>query len=227
MVSHLVDTYQKYLERLTVKELEALLEQKKKNEVLKDLLAQKERLRHELRQVEEQIGQYEDKHLPKPEAPSVITGVGHRKTLKDYIVQVLSEAGKPLSPSEIQKRLPGAGYVSTSTNPRSFYNTVFQALQRYDVFVKGDRKYGLARTDSGGSEDRQTRGRLKDYIVQVLRDSRGPLKATEIASRVLIAGYKTDLGIEDLNQRVTATLKKYLNKDFDWDSQRYRLANGE
>ena len=30
--------------------------------------------------------------------------------------------------------------------------------------------------------------------------------------------------MDELNQRVSATLKKYLNKDFDWDSQRYRLA---
>ena len=31
--------------------------------------------------------------------------------------------------------------------------------------------------------------------------------------------------MEELVQRVSATLKKYLNKDFDWDSQRYRLAS--
>ena len=43
-------------------------------------------------------------------------------------------------------------------------------------------------------------------------------------SRVVIAGYDTDLEMEELNQRVAGTLKKYLNKDFDWDSQRYRLA---
>jgi hypothetical protein len=42
---------------------------------------------------------------------------------------------------------------------------------------------------------------------------------------VVIAGYETDLGMDELIQRVSATLKKYLNKDFEWDSQRYRLAS--
>ncbi len=51
------------------------------------------------------------------------------------------------------------------------------------------------------------------------------VKSSEIASRVIIAGYRTELNVDELNQRVSATLKKYLNKDFDWDSQRYRLAN--
>ena len=66
--------------------------------------------------------------------------------------------------------------------------------------------------------------RLKDYITDVLDKSKSPLKVSEIASRVVIAGYDTDLGMEELSQRVAGTLKKYLNKDFDWDSQRYRLA---
>ena len=58
----------------------------------------------------------------------------------------------------------------------------------------------------------------------MLDKSKSPLKVSEIASRVVIAGYDTDLGMEELSQRVAGTLKKYLNKDFDWDSQRYRLA---
>ena len=66
--------------------------------------------------------------------------------------------------------------------------------------------------------------RLKDFIIEVLSQASGPLKVSEIASRVVIAGYRTDLDMDELTQRVSATLKKYLNSDFEWDSQRYRLA---
>ena len=59
----------------------------------------------------------------------------------------------------------------------------------------------------------------KDKIKEV----RGALKASEIASSVLIAGYQTDLDQDGLAQRVSATLKKHLNEVFDWDSQRYKL----
>jgi hypothetical protein len=120
--------------------------------------------------------------------------------------------------------------MSSSTNPRSFYNTVFQALQRYEAFEKEGKKYRLA--DSAVKRDvvvpeilPKNKTRLKDYIIDVLSQAAGPLKVSEIASRVVIAGYDTELGIDELNQRVSATLKKYLNKDFEWDSQRYRLMS--
>ena len=44
------------------------------------------------------------------------------------------------------------------------------------------------------------------------------------SSRTGSTGKEMDLEMEELSQRVAGTLKKYLNKDFDWDSQRYRLA---
>ncbi len=151
-----------------------------------------------------------------------------KKNLKDYIAQVLLQANEPLSPSDIQKQLPEVGYVSNSTNPRSFYNTVFQALQRYDIFEKEHKKYGLSDEALRANGVREIlpkkKTRLKDYIIEVLDKADQPLKVSEIASRVVIAGYDTDLEMDELNQRVSATLKKYLNKDFDWDSQRYRLA---
>lgn len=228
----------KMLDSLSIRELEELLELKKKNTQLADLLRTRDCLRLELRRIEDSIESFE--RLSKQEAersgetaepgPSFLIG-RRRKNLKDYIAQVLLEAGEALSPSEIQRRLPGAGYQSSSTNPRSFYNTVFQALQRYEAFQKEGKRYRLG--DEAVRPDAQVapeilprkKTRLKDFIVDVLSHSTGPLKVSEIASRVVIAGYETELGIDELTQRVSATLKKYLNKDFEWDSQRYRLAS--
>ncbi len=238
----------KYFEQLTVRELEDLLERKKKNQKLGDLLRDRERLRLELRRVEDSIDAFErspnnqfpriQDGMPPDRAgttvgedplgkPSFLTGK-RRKNLKDFIAQVLLEAGSALSPSDIQKRLAQVGYVSNSSNPRSFYNTVFQALQRYDIFEKENKKYqlsGEALKDNGVKEILpKKKTRLKDFIVEVLDRAESPLKVSEIASRVVISGYQTDLGMDELSQRVSATLKKYLNKDFDWDSQRYKLA---
>lgn len=266
---------QSYLEQLTVREIEEILEHKRKNRALAELLRERDRLRLELRHVEDEIEAVEKAHRRQDASGEIPTGgrrspdgdgavgagrvggarggapasfaVGsgpeplvdgdgprsflagkRKKNLKDYIAQVLLEAGEPLSPSDIQRRLPGVGYTSSSTNPRSFYNTVFQALQRYDIFTKEHKKYRL--TDGAVKEDGvreilpKHKTRLKDYIIEVLDQSESPLKVSEIASRVVIAGYDTDLEMDELNQRVSATLKKYLNKDFDWDSQRYKLT---
>lgn len=229
----------KLLESLTIKDLEDLLELKKKNTQLSDLLKERDRLRLELRRVEDSIEAVErvsaQDALERAEeglqagGPSFLAG-RRKKNLKDFIAQVLLEAGEPLSPSEIQRRLPDAGYQSSSTNPRSFYNTVFQALQRYEAFQKEGRKYCLS--ESTIKNDTivpeilpKNKTRLKDFIIEVLTQASGPLKVSEIASRVVISGYDTDLSMDELNQRVSATLKKYLNKDFEWDSQRYRLMS--
>lgn len=229
----------KSLESLTLRELEDLIELKRRNNAVGDLVRERDRLRLELKRVEDSIETHE--RLAQKEAEAQRTQqqaeiakesflVGRkRKNLKDYIAQVLHEAGGPLSPSEIQDRLPAAGYESTSTNPRSFYNTVFQALQRYEIFHKESKKYRLAETAFHGEKPiheilPRQKTRLKDFIIQVLGASPSPLKVSEIASRVVMEGYETDLSMDELNQRVSATLKKYLNRDFDWDSQRYRLA---
>ena len=228
----------KWLDSLTLKELEELLELKKKNTQLADLLRDRDRLRLELRRIEDAIETFEKLSAQEaqrvseaPEAaPSFLTGK-RKRNLKDFIAQVLLEAGESLSPSEIQRRLPQVGYQSSSTNPRSFYNTVFQALQRYEAFQKEGKRYRLqddaVRTDAVVAPEilPKKKTRLKDYIIDVLSHSSGPLKVSEIASRVVIGGYETDLGMDELTQRVSATLKKYLNKDFEWDSQRYRLAS--
>ncbi|MBI4602228.1 MAG: hypothetical protein HY721_09735 [Planctomycetes bacterium] len=229
----------KLIDSLTVKDLEELLELKKKNTQLADLLRERDRLRLELRRIEDSIAALErlnaqsavekEERATPDNAPSFLAG-RRKKNLKDYIAQVLLDAGEALSPSEIQRRLPEAGYASSSTNPRSFYNTVFQALQRYEAFEKEGRKYRLK--DGAVREDAvvpeilpKEKTRLKDFIIQVLSRAAGPLKVSEIASRVVIEGYETDLSMDELTQRVSATLKKYLNKDFEWDSQRYRLAS--
>ena len=243
---------EKNIQDLTVRELEELLERKKGNETIAELIRQRDHLRRELRQVEDQIeliersgksGGVEGLSVPAQQgdsyggsyAPGVDQTAGHsflagkrKNNLKDYIAQVLLQAHGPLSASEIQRELPDVGYVSSSTNPRSFYNTVFQALQRYDIFVKEKKKYRLSaeafREDGVREILPKKKTRLKDYITDVLDKSQSPLKVSEISSRVVIAGYDTDLEMEELSQRVAGTLKKYLNKDFDWDSQRYRLA---
>jgi len=230
---------QKLIDSLTLRDLEDLIELKRKNNSIQELMRERDRLRLELKRIEDSIESIEKMNLREAETrqleeeentrkPSFLSG-RKKKNLKDFIAQVLVDAGEPLSPSEIQRRLPEVGYCSTSSNPRSFYNTVFQALQRYEIFQKDNKKYRL--TETAFHDEKpvpeilpKKKTRLKDYIIQVLGTSRGPLKVSEIASRVIMEGYKTDLGMDELNQRVSATLKKYLNKDFDWDSQRYRLA---
>lgn len=231
---------QKVIESLTVRDLEDLLELKRKNNAISELMRDRDRLRLELKRVEDSIEAMERLSLKEAErrqveeqqdgkqGPNFLIGK-KKKNLKDFIAQVLMNAGGALSPSEIQRRLPDVGYESTSINPRSFYNTVFQALQRYEIFQKENKKYRLA--DCAFQNEKpvteilpKKKTRLKDYIIQVLGASTNPLKVSEITSRVIMEGYKTDLGMDELNQRVSATLKKYLNKDFDWDSQRYRLA---
>jgi len=227
----------KLLESLTIRELEEILELKKRNTDLGDLLKERDRLRLELRHVEDSIETIErlSREEAKREAETAKPGTSFlagrkKRNLKDYIAQVLLEAGEPLSPSEIQRRLPAAGYMSSSTNPRSFYNTVFQALQRYEAFEKEGKRYRLSdrtlRQNATVPEILpKKKTRLKDYIIEVLSNAAGPLKVSEISSRVVIAGYETDLSMDELTQRVSATMKKYLNKEFEWDSQRYRLAN--
>ena len=243
---------EKKIEELTVRELEELLHQKKSNKTIAALLKERDLLRLELRRLEDQIEVIERSGESGQEAQADSSqrddpfGSGSRRggveegdgrsflagkrknNLKDYIAQVLLQAKGPLSASEIQRELPDVGYVSSSTNPRSFYNTVFQALQRYDIFIKERKKYRLSdealRDDGVRQILPKKKTRLKDYITDVLDKAGAPLKVSEIASRVVIAGYDTDLEMEELNQRVAGTLKKYLNKDFDWDSQRYRLA---
>ncbi|HVR75209.1 MAG TPA: hypothetical protein VMT52_12790 [Planctomycetota bacterium] len=223
---------------MSIKDLEELLELKKKNTQLVDLLRDRDRLRLELRRIEDSIealerlsAQEAEKGHGADDAPGPNFLARKRKrNLKDYIAQVLVEAGEALSPSEIQRRLPQAGYESNSTNPRSFYNTVFQALQRYEAFEKDGKKYRLSdgamrRTDVVPEILPRNKTRLKDFIIDVLSRASGPLKVSEIASRVVIAGYETELQMDELTQRVSATLKKYLNRDFEWDSQRYRLAS--
>lgn len=236
MLSHLP---KKWIDSLTIKDLEDLLDLKKRNVQLSDLLRERERLRLELRRIEDSIESVErlsqaeqaQRTAEAPEPQNSFLSGRRKKNLKDYIAQVLLEAREPLSPSEIQRRLPEVGYQSSSTNPRSFYNTVFQALQRYEAFAKEGKRYKLSDeslpADEGPPQEilPRKKTRLKDFIVEVLGQSSGPLKVSEIASRVVIAGYETDLGMDELTQRVSATLKKYLNKDFEWDSQRYRLAS--
>lgn len=234
---------QKYIDHLTVRDLEDLIELKKRNGEISELLREREKLRLELKRIEDTIEQMERSQIKsmeerrQEEVANGDTGStadflkGRRKkNLKDYIAQVLMEANEPLSPADIQRRLPEVGYTSSSTNPRSFYNTVFQALQRYEIFQKEHKKYKLA--DEAFQGDKpvveilpKKKTRLKDFIIQVLSEANAPLKVSEIASRVVISGYQTELEMDELTQRVAATLKKYLNKDFDWDSQRYRLAS--
>jgi len=229
----------KLIESLTLRDLEDLIELKRKNNAISELMRDRDRLRLELKRVEDSIEALErlsmreaesrQKEEEEKNAKASFLAGKKKKNLKDFIAQVLMEAGEPLSPSDIQKRLPAIGYLSTSTNPRSFYNTVFQALQRYEIFQKDNKKYRLNDSAFHGEKPvseilPKKKTRLKDYIIQVLGNSQSPLKVSEIASRVVMEGYKTDLGMDELNQRVSATLKKYLNKDFDWDSQRYRLA---
>jgi len=252
-----------YLESLSVRDLEELLERKKNVPQLSELMRERDQLRLELRRIEDRIASLERETRARRAtrggadgarsgveplvgsgsasrnsggdgvesaacAPSFLAGK-RKKNLKDYIAQVLLQSDEPMSPSDIQRRLPEVGYVSSSTNPRSFYNTVFQALQRYDIFEKEHKKYRLSDAALKANGVREIlpkkKTRLKDYIIEVLDKADQPLKASEIASRVVIAGYDTDLEMDELNQRVSATLKKYLNKDFDWDSQRYRLAH--
>ncbi len=237
---------QKYVDLLTIRDLEDLIELKRRNGALSELIRERDRLRLELKRIDDLIDRLERDEIKDledrgraqqaeevlgaaPGQTSFLTGK-KKKNLKDYIAQVLMDAGEPLSPAEIQNRLQQVGYVSESTNPRSFYNTVFQALQRYEIFQKENKKYRLADTAFKGDKPvveilPKKKTRLKDFIIQVLGEADGPLKVSEIASRVVMAGYQTELGMDELNQRVSATLKKYLNKDFDWDSQRYRLAS--
>ena len=215
---------QEYLKLLSVGDLEMLLESKRQDEELKELMGERDRLQRELDAVNEKIKVIEDRRI-SADGQRVVQPivVKKRKTLKEHIVEVLQESGAPLTASEIRKRLVDRGFLGRGNNPRSFYNTVFQALQRYDVFVKKGKTYALKDAVPEQPEGNAT---LKDFVVAVLQHARGPLKASEIASRVLIAGYQTDLDQDGLTQRVSATLKKHLNDLFDWDSQRYKLIGG-
>ena len=215
---------QEYLKLLTVGDLETLLEAKKQDEELKDLMEERDRLTRELDRVNERIRQIEERRLARTgERPVQAIVVRKRKTLKEHIMEVLKEAREPLTASEIRRRLVDRGFLGRGNNPRSFYNTVFQALQRYDIFEKQGKLYRLK--DTVPDKPAEGTATLKDFIVAVLKHANGPLKVREIASRVLIAGYKTDLDQDGLTQRVSATLKKHLGDLFDWDSQRYKLVS--
>lgn len=217
---------QEYLKLLTVRDLETLLETKRRDEELSALMEERDRLSRELDAVNAKIGVIEARRSEDTGRRAVQPiVVQKRTTLKEYIVTVLSDAGTPLSASEIQNRLVDRGVMGRGNNPRSFYNTVFQALQRYDIFVKDGKVYGLKGEQALAEPEGPASASLKDFVVAVLKHAQCPLKTSEIASRVLIAGYKTDLDQDRLTQRVSATLKKHLNSLFDWDSQRYRLLD--
>jgi len=214
---------QEYLKFLSVKDLETLLDLKRRDEELQELMERRDRLARELEAVEERIQAIEDRRMKdlgqRTTAPIVVR---KRKTLKEHIVEVMQEVRQPMPAGEIQKRLVDRGVMGRGSNPRSFYNTVFQALQRYDCFHKDDKLYSL-KDGTAAEAPAEDSASLKEYVVAVLKHAKTPLKASEIASRALIAGYKTDLDQDGLTQRVTATLKKHLNSLLDWDSQRYRL----
>src|SRR5206468_9313374 len=107
---------QKFLDSLTLRDLEDLIEIKRKNNAISDLMRERDRLRLELKRVEDSIESMERLSMREAETrqkeeeekglkPSFLVGK-RKKNLKDYIAQVLMEAGEPLSPSEIQRRLP-------------------------------------------------------------------------------------------------------------------------
>lgn len=214
---------QEYLKLLSVKDLETLLDSKRRDEELHELMEKRDRLARELDAVNERIQTVEERRMEdigqRTLAPIVVR---KRKTLKEHIVEVMRDAGQPMAAGDIQKRLVDRGVMGRGSNPRSFYNTVFQALQRYECFHKDDKLYSL-KDCVPVEQPAEDNASLKDFVVAVLKHANGPLKASEIASRALIAGYKTDLDQDGLTQRVTSTLKKHLNSLFDWDSQRYRL----
>ena len=125
---------------LTVRELEELLERKKGNVTIAELLKERDRLRLEIRRIDDQIELIErsdpgggakprqaasqmDESLSSTisargvaeEGAAYSFLAGKRKNnLKDYIAQVLLQSRGPLSASEIQRELPGVGYMSVS-----------------------------------------------------------------------------------------------------------------
>ena len=136
---------EKKIDDLTVRELEELLQRKKGNVTIAELMKERDRLRLEIRRIDDQIELIErsdpgggakprqaasqmDESLSSTTSARGVAeeGVAHsflagkrKNNLKDYIAQVLLQARGPLSASEIQRELPGVGYMSSSTNPRS------------------------------------------------------------------------------------------------------------
>ena len=182
--------------------------------------------------------------------------------LGDYIAQALLEAEearetgeelKGLSPTEVMERVKILGFVTSAKSYRSFYNTVFQALNRYPTLIEkleGGRRYKLVKgaepreayAESLQAEDTSKEiqiersllnpatAQLEDYVAEYFARKRPKLNGPiEIAEWLEISGYSRNL----MNKRTLAnTLLQVITKGvkrgiFKKEGRgKYQLAEG-
>src|SRR5690606_37514757 len=145
-----------------------------------------------------------------------------RPKLKHYIAEALRRAGRPMGPKEVAEHVKTLGYQPRMKHERSFYNTVFQALQRYDIFERKHRKYQLAERarDKGAatSVTPKETSRIRDHISKVLGESDKPLTPREIVTKLQVSGLlDSKRTFEQDEQHIRSTLRKYTGRNGDFD----------
>ena len=151
--------------------------------------------------------------------------------LRDYIAQVLQNAEEAkeieeeelegLSPTEVTERVRILGYETKAIAERSFYNTVFQALNRYpDLFVRLEEgcRYKLVEyaepeksIELNGKELRRKSLR-KVIIGAIVEAEQKGISLSGIATELRSNGYWVDLEQRNLEEKLTSTISA-INRD--------------
>jgi len=112
--------------RLTVAELEQLLERKKRR--LSSLHRKRDQIEHRLQTVQAKISRIQG--LPeRARAVKSVSRPKNERTLKEVVTELLGNSKKGLSLQDLSDKVLATGYQTTSTN---FKNTLYQTLYHHD-----------------------------------------------------------------------------------------------
>jgi len=203
--------------RLSRKESEVnKLRQQYENRLAK-LKERQQRLESELREVEGQIqaaspnGSMPPAQLPKEPIASATNGM----ILKDYLIALIQEAGKPLTVKELAEEVRRRKYPTKSKNISDLVQTrVYDMLKKGELtrasgqpgFVVGSvngqqtkvargkkglgRKAKVTRTQAHAGS-RGSQAPLREVLTKILEGCKEPMGGAELAQKALDTGYKS------------------------------------
>jgi len=199
--------------RLSRKESEVnKLRQQYENRLAR-LKERQQRLESELREVEGQIqaaspnGSMPPAQLPKEPIASATNGM----ILKDYLIALIQEAGKPLTVKELAEEVRRRKYPTKSKNISDLVQVrVYNMLKKGELtrasgqpgFVVGSvngQQTKVARAKRGPARKakaqvRASRGSqppLREVLTKILEQQKEPISGSDLAQKVLDTGYKS------------------------------------
>jgi len=175
---------------------------------LADLLRRKEALEASLRQVDTEIQVASQGPAPSLPAPPPAAPTGHL-SLPNLLVAIVREKGKPVTIGELVDELTRRSYSTNSANLSKMVSNRLHDLiakKMLSRIGKGRGKgFVLGRSGEASSSPKQAvttsaahtngapakKATLPVLIEALLAKSNGPVRAVELANRVIKAGYKT------------------------------------